>query len=111
MRIYVAGPYTGTTGSLTERAANAATAITVGKSLIKKGHYPFIPHLTHYVEEDGGERLDYETYLAWDISFLRTCEGLLRIPGHSPGADREEKIAQEMGIPVWYSLDEVTDGE
>ena len=74
---------------------------------MKAGHAPFIPHLTHYVDIDHGAEFDYDTYLRWDIEWLKQCQGVLRLPGDSPGADREEGIARLYGLPVWYSLEEV----
>ena len=46
--IYVAGPYTATTPKGVED--NVTLAIDTGIELMKLGWYPFIPHLTHYIE-------------------------------------------------------------
>ena len=35
---------------------------------------------------------------------LELCEGVLRLPGASKGADNDVRIASERGIPVWYDL-------
>ena len=48
MHIYVAGPYSGASASEVER--NVRTAIAAGVEIIRRGHYPYIPHLTHYVD-------------------------------------------------------------
>jgi hypothetical protein len=35
----------------------------------------------------------------------RRCDALLRLPGDSPGADEEVKMASELGLPVLTGLD------
>jgi len=34
----------------------------------------------------------------------------MRLPGESPGADREVALAAELGIPVFYSVEELVEG-
>ena len=36
---------------------------------------------------------EYETWMEYDLAWLGACEALLRLPGHSPGADREVRYA------------------
>jgi len=43
----------------------------------------------------------------WDFAWLRRCDAILRLPGHSPGADREMAAAAEQGIPAFGSVDAV----
>jgi ABC-type sugar transport system substrate-binding protein len=38
---------------------------------------------------------------------LAKCDGVLRLPGDSTGADNDVRIAQTRGIPVWTALDEI----
>lgn len=38
---------------------------------------------------------------------LQHCDGVLRLPGDSKGADQDVAIASERGIPVYRSFDEV----
>ena len=38
---------------------------------------------------------------------LAKCDGVLRLPGASTGADNDVRIATERGIPVWTSLDQI----
>lgn len=97
-RIYVAGPY-----SRGDSVANVRRAINVGSLLLSRGFAPFVPHLTmfwHLCEPQ-----DYETWLAYDFEWVKACDGLLRLDGPSPGADREVELAMQLGIPVFYSLD------
>ena len=50
---------------------------------------------------------DYETWMKLDFIWVESCDALLRLPGESPGADREVKHAITLGIPVFYSMDEL----
>ena len=40
---------------------------------------------------------------------LAKCDGVLRLPGASTGADNDVRIARERGIPVWFDLAEIPD--
>jgi len=105
-RIYVAGPYSiGNTPRNVQ--LNVNKAISIGCHLIRKGWSPFIPHLTHYIWLHPDGDFDYDKWLELDFSWLEVCEALFRIRGDSPGANEEEALAKELGIPIFYDLDEV----
>ncbi|GLK16114.1 DUF4406 domain-containing protein [Herbiconiux flava] len=38
---------------------------------------------------------------------LQHCDGVLRLPGASQGADTDVAIARERGLPVWFDLADV----
>ena len=41
---------------------------------------------------------------------VRRCDGILRLPGESPGADREQSHAERLGLPWHYGdADDTTD--
>ena len=46
----------------------------------------------------------YEQWMKLDLAWLDKCDALLRLPGESPGSDREVDAAKERGIPVYYSV-------
>lgn len=50
---------------------------------------------------------DYDKWLDWCFEMLEGCQALLRLPGESSGADREVAIAKQLGIPVFYSVEEL----
>jgi len=112
MRIYVAGPYSpktkNTHTAVQEVAHNVDKAIEVAVKLIEKGHYPFVPHLSHYIHVNPACTKDYGNwYYDFDNSFLiHWAEALFYIEP-SFGADNEVKLAMKLGLPVFYSLDEV----
>jgi hypothetical protein len=41
------------------------------------------------------------------MHWLELCDAVYRIEGASPGADREVRRAVEVGMPVYYSLEEL----
>ena len=98
MRIYVAGPYS--TGDV---ALNVRRAIMVADFLLKQGHVPFLPHLTHFwhLVSPG----PYEQWLCLDLAWLPLCEALVRLPGYSNGADREVTEALRLGVPVYLGIE------
>lgn len=38
---------------------------------------------------------------------LEKCDAILRLEGHSEGADQDVRIAKERGLKIYYSLEEV----
>jgi hypothetical protein len=38
---------------------------------------------------------------------LEHCDGVLRLPGESTGADRDVAIAQQRGIPVYHRIEDI----
>jgi hypothetical protein len=101
MRVYVAGPYT--KGDV---VINVREAIIAGNNIRALGHTPFIPHLSHFWHlVVPHEDVDY--WYQYDIEWLKVCDALFRLPGESHGADEEERIAREMGIPVFHSYAEL----
>lgn len=96
-RIYVAGPYTSAPQGNTKRA------IQVGNLFARMGLLPFIPHLTHFWEEECPR--PYEYWLAYDLEWLYHCDSLFRLTGDSSGADKEEKKAHEQSIPIFYDYE------
>ena len=42
---------------------------------------------------------------------LTKCDAILRIEGASKGADQDVKIAKELGLKVYYNLDEIPNAE
>jgi hypothetical protein len=107
MRIYVAGPYTAP--SAKGHAINTARAIDAGIALFRKGHFPYIPHLTHFVDlraKRTGVKLRWHDYIAWDMPWLEVCDGLLYLAA-SKGADLELEKARNLGKRIFLSIAEV----
>lgn len=108
MLVYVSGPYSAATEQ--ERGANVDRACAAGLALTHKGHWPVVPHLSHFFDlwhaREHGTLVDPEFYMQWDFELLRRCDGLLFLEP-SPGANRELALAQERGMPIWTRVEEV----
>lgn len=100
-KIYIAGPYT-----LGDTAANVKNAMAAFNQLMELGFAPFEPHLTHFQHICFPQ--SYETWLAYCFEWVVACDGLLRLPGESAGADQEISVARDHDIPVFHNMDELT---
>ena len=99
-RVYVAGPYTH--GDV---AVNVRNAYAAASRLADLGFAPFVPHATHFWHMLFPR--PYEFWLELDNQFLPFCQAVLRLPGHSQGADKEVHLAQTLGIPVFTDIDDL----
>jgi len=107
LKVYVAGAYSADTED--GKLQNTLKAVDAGIKIFKMGHYPYIPHLTHWVDLRSIEihdHLTYENYMEWDDVFLQCCDAFLYL-SKSKGADVELSRAIEMGKKIFYSLDEI----
>lgn len=99
MIVYIAGPYTnGDVG------ANVSRAIDVAESVAAMGHVPIVPHLSHFWHLKYQHDADF--WLGIDLHLLQFCHAMIRLPGYSEGADKEEQAARRMGIRVFTSWKE-----
>jgi len=112
MIIYIAGKYYAKTAG--ERLKNTHKAIDWGvRVYTEKGHYPVIPHTTHWVEE----RMDYNGYpdrtnefwYAFDNFIIPRCDAIFKFSkdGESKGADAEEQLGKKLGLKIYHSFDEI----
>lgn len=108
LKIYVAGPYSNRNATAVE--FNVETAMIASVNIYKLGHYPYCPHLTHYIHHmllrREGKSLEYEQWMDWDSVWVTACDALLLL-GHSTGADRELAQAQRKGKQIFYSVAEI----
>jgi len=105
--VYVAGPYSANTAERLER--NVEAAVDAGIAVFQRGHFPYIPHLTHYVDlraKETGITLEWTDFMTWDLPWLERCDGLLYL-GSSKGADLELRLATELGKRIFASIKEV----
>lgn len=100
MKVYVAGPY-----SQGDVAQNVRTAIAAADALAARQFCPYLPHLTHFWRLVSPK--PYDWWLQYDAMWLLDCRAVLRLSGASNGADQEVKLAEEAGIPVVSSIDDL----
>ena len=114
MLILIAGPYRSGTGDDPQKMAeNLKRLEAPSYALFKAGHIPMIGEwvaLPVWQAAGGGtvgDALYEEIFHPTAHRLLQLCEGVLRLPGDSKGADNDVRIARERGIPVWFSLGDV----
>lgn len=111
MKVYIAGPYSAQTKRQVQR--NVDMAMRAGAQLLRMGHTPFIPHLTHYFHlftTAEGTPFTYEDYMAWDEPWLIACDALLYL-APSPGADKERQIAFTRGMMVFSDINDIPNNQ
>lgn len=97
IRIYIAGPMT-----KGDRATNYAKGLVADGRLIGLGFATYLPHHSFISNAFHGHH--YEEWMDNDFSWIRVVDAIFRLPGKSPGADREVAFAKELGIPVFQNL-------
>ena len=97
IKVFISGPY-----SLGDTAVNVKKAMDLSNQLMEIGYAPYCPHLTHFLHIINPQ--PYEKWLELDIEYLKICDALIRIPGISSGADKEEQFAIANNIPVFNSI-------
>ena len=107
LNIYIAAPYSADTKE--KRKKNVETVIDAALVLFKKGHFPYIPHLTHWVDKRAKETkvvMEWEDYMKWHKPWLEACDAFLYL-GSSKGTDLELQVAKDLGKIIFYSIDEI----
>lgn len=107
LRIFISGPYSAENEQ--QRAENAVQAVDCGIELIRKGHFPFVPHLMHWLDKRAvelGVEFSWQDFMHYDGHWLKQCDAILYL-GSSKGADIEFAAARDLGLEVYYSTEEV----
>lgn len=91
--VYVAGPISGDPFGCVRQSAEAFTALR------EMGCVPFCPQWS--VVAEMVQHQPYEDWMAYDFDVIARADALVRLPGDSPGADREVIEAERLGIPVF----------
>jgi hypothetical protein len=96
--IYVAGPM-----SIGDHWTNIGAGLAMAEAVLSHGMVPFVPHLSALWQM--AHPHTWEQWLDYDEMWLLRCDALIRIPGESKGADREEAFCAQHGIPVFHTLE------
>lgn len=114
MMILIAGPYrSGTSDDPVRMAANLSALEAAAWPIFQKGHIPMIGEWAALpiLRGAGGGAPGSAAYDAVmhpaAHRLLAKCDGVLRLPGASVGADNDVRIAAERGVPVWHGLEEI----
>ena len=111
-RIYVAAPYCPKCYELhnvpREVQQNIDRAIAAGNMIHDKGHYAFVPHLTHYLHIHYSCKVDRGVwYYDYDNTFLDHWATSFLYLAPSYGADLELDRAKLLGLKIYYNLFEI----
>ncbi len=114
MLILIAGPYaSGTNGDPELMARNLKRLEEAAWPIFQAGHVPMIgewvalPVLASAGASGPADPLAAQVMYPTAERLLQHCDAVLRLPGESQGADQDVAIAQDRGIAVYYSLDEI----
>lgn len=111
--ILIAGPYrSGTDGDPARIAANLATLEAASLPIYRAGHVPMIGEwvalpVLREIDRAGIEVGEGDVMYETASRLLEHCDGVLRLPGASAGADNDVAIALKRGIPVYRSAAEL----
>lgn len=100
IRVYIASPYT--KGDV---AVNVRTQLEMANKLMDFGFAPFAPLYSHF--QHMAFPRPYEDWIKIDLEWVKVCDAVLRLPGESKGADGEVEFAEQLEIPIFYSLEEL----
>src|SRR3954467_15359744 len=114
LTILIAGPYrSGTNDDPTLMAQNLQRMEEAALPLFRAGHIPIIgewfalPLLKQAGSKYAGDEIYEEISYPIARRLITRCDAILRIEGASKGADGDVKFAEDMGLKVYYSLDEI----
>lgn len=114
MMIMISGPYRSGTGDDPDlMRANLERLEAAAWPIFEKGHVPMIGEWAALpiLRSGGGGAPGSPLYEAVMYPtahrLLAKCDGVLRLPGASTGADNDVRIAQERGIPVWTDIADI----
>lgn len=113
--ILIAGPYrSGTNGDAVAIAKNLERLEAAALAVYLLGHLPMIgewaalPLAAQAGSTKVGDEISKQFLYPVAARMLSHCEGVLRIPGSSSGADGDVKLALELGLPVYYNVSEIS---
>ena len=101
-RVFISSPYT-----VGDTAENVRSQHDAFNSLVSLGHIPFAPLLSHYQQLI--HPMSWQEWMDWCLVWVGQCETVLRLPGVSKGADIECAWANELGIPVIFTYDQLVE--
>lgn len=112
MRIYIAGALSSNekrdrtpSQIVVEYIQNINKMCLVASTLRKIGHYPYIPGLDFLLGVVVGS-FEENDYRETGMAFLEVCDAVLVI-SNSWGVQQEVKRAQELGIPIYYDIEDI----
>jgi hypothetical protein len=114
LMILIAGPYrSGSGDDPAKMAANLAAMEAVALPMFRAGHIPVVgewfalPLVKLAGSTQVGDEPFNEIFHPIAERILSHCDGVLRIGGPSQGADYMVKVAKELGLQVFFNLEDI----
>lgn len=114
MRIYIAGALSSKEDNsrtpskvVTDYIQNVSAMCQWASLVRRKGHYPYVPGIDFLIGVVNGD-WEEEDYRGIGMSFLEVCDAVLVI-SMSWGVQKEIDRAKELGIPIYYRLEDIPD--
>jgi hypothetical protein len=108
-RIYVAGAYSA--DNVITVLDNMRKGMRAGLEVLLAGYSPFVPWFDYHFQLmlRDGEELNVEDYYNYSMAWLEASDIVLVLSNseHSKGTQLEIKRAEELMIPVVYSIEEL----
>ena len=118
MLILVAGPYrSGTNDDPARMEKNLRRLEEAALPLFRAGHIPMIGEWVALplMKVGGSKKPGDAVYneIAYPVArgLLQKCDAVLRLEGESTGADEDVRIAKELGLKIFYRLEDVPDSD
>ncbi len=115
-RVYVAGKYSD--DNVLSVLGNIGRGIKLCKDLFLMGYAPFCPWLDHqyvlHMTDDERKSLTVSMFHAYSLAWLDVSDYMLVIPDrieNSRGVQAEIARANQIGIPIFYSIEEMINHE
>lgn len=108
-RVYLAGPYNAP--SIIESLDNMRRGMRMAVRILMAGYAPFTPWLDYHYRlmQREGEEVAREMYQAQSMAWLEVSDAMMVMPNseNSIGTQTEIARAKELGILVFYSIEEL----
>lgn len=118
MLILIAGPYRSGTNNDAERIRENMNKLEAAAlPIFQKGHIPIIgewvanPLIRLAGSKEVGDKIFNSIQYPVAHGLLPKCDAVLRIRGESKGADQDVQIAKDLGLKIYYDLNEIPDGK
>ena len=112
-RIYVAGPYS--SDNIIDTLDYMREGQRMATRVLLAGFAPWCPWIDfHYqLQLRDDEELTVDNYYEYSITWLVVSDAMLVMPGwqYSKGTLKEIEIARALGIPIYYSFDDMVKNE
>ena len=102
LRVYISGPIT-----QGDRNHNFYQACDAERKLMLLGFAPLNPMRSMVLPFAWQPDMPHGLWIECDLPWVEVADAVLRLDGYSVGADAELKHAMELGIPIFFSIEQL----